>query len=769
MTEPIASQTLQYISLRHEQAAIVCDYAGGRLAVSAVPGSGKTHTLAALAVELIANRLRPLAEQGDDEREVLIVTFTNSAVENFRSRIRALLRARDLPDGGYRVCTLHSLARLILDENPTLAGTDSDYRLADEISSNVKLGEITRAYIEAHRAHWLSFLSSDVSDNQRSDVERRWQEATATLAREVIRLAKNRRLTPEKLQEMLGNCDPNDSRLAFLRIGAEIYLHYERVLRAAGQLDFDDLIVGALRVLEGDEALRHRLSHRWCFILEDEAQDSTPLQQAMLELLSRDHGNWVRVGDPNQAIMTTFTASDVRLFRAFCHDAQVTFKPLSVTGRCAQPIMDFANWLARWAAQEHPVSEVRAQALDDCVTMQPTPQGDPQQNPSQACIRVLQFESTDRECSAIAQHAANFVQRCPSDTCAILVPTNWLGDKVVEKLEEIRRQKKLGNLYQEYLRNTRPVRDLAETLAACVEYCAEPGHKNKLAHLWASLAGASREESLNGDKKSNVAPLLRSVQVEEWLFPSHGEAEFLTAAIRAKSAAEDLEAVRRFGERVRPWVQASVLPPHQLVLLIAQDLFAGDDHQLALASSIAANVRDYVNARPSEVTLADVALLLREIARNERRYVSDALREVDFQPRPGQITVTTLHKAKGLEWDRVYVVNVTSNEFPHDPGAGFRGELWFLRDQRDPATEARVALEALADGTLAQATADKLIRAAREEYIAERLRLLYVAITRARRDLILSFSKNAESGKTLSVAEAVQIYVKQKGQAGNCA
>ena len=56
---------------------------------------------------------------------------------------------------------------------------------------------------------------------------------------------------------------------------------------------------------------------RWHTILEDEAQDSTPLQEHILSLLGRDHNNWVRVGDPNQAIMTTFTASDVRFFRQY--------------------------------------------------------------------------------------------------------------------------------------------------------------------------------------------------------------------------------------------------------------------------------------------------------------------------------------------------------------------------------------------------------------------------------------------------------------------
>jgi DNA helicase-2/ATP-dependent DNA helicase PcrA len=63
-------------------------------------------------------------------------------------------------------------------------------------------------------------------------------------------------------------------------------------MRATGRLDFDDLLWAAVRALRNDDNFRRRLGQRWSFILEDEAQDSTPLQETMLALLSQDHGNW---------------------------------------------------------------------------------------------------------------------------------------------------------------------------------------------------------------------------------------------------------------------------------------------------------------------------------------------------------------------------------------------------------------------------------------------------------------------------------------------
>ena len=95
----------------------ILGYTGGPMGISAVPGSGKTFTLSLLAARLVER----LAGEGRlDDREVLVVTFTNSAVENFRSRIATFLRAERglLPGVGYRVRTLHGLAHDIVRERP---------------------------------------------------------------------------------------------------------------------------------------------------------------------------------------------------------------------------------------------------------------------------------------------------------------------------------------------------------------------------------------------------------------------------------------------------------------------------------------------------------------------------------------------------------------------------------------------------------------------------------------------------------------------------
>ena len=103
-------------------------------------------------------------------------------------------------------------------------------------------------------------------------------------------------------------------------MGAEIYADYQRSLAYRGVVDFDDLIRLALEALRRDADYLARLRQRWPYILEDEAQDSSELQEKILRLLAGERGNWVRVGDPNQAIYDTFTTANPRFLRSYLEE-----------------------------------------------------------------------------------------------------------------------------------------------------------------------------------------------------------------------------------------------------------------------------------------------------------------------------------------------------------------------------------------------------------------------------------------------------------------
>jgi DNA helicase-2/ATP-dependent DNA helicase PcrA len=194
-------------------------------------------------------------------------------------------------------------------------------------------------------------------------------------------------------------------------------------------------------------------------------------------------------------------------------------------------------------------------------------------------------------------------------------------------------------------------------------------------------------------------------------------------------------------------------------LTIAQELFTREA-DLAICHSLATSLGATGQAHP-EWRLPDFAAELDQVARNRRAISGISLADAGYTPQAGHVVVTTMHKAKGLEWDAVYLTSVDSLEFPDTCEDVFRDEPYFMPG-RAPSVEARKRLEQIVaearesqqtDGQAIEETSNNetapaerapygAIEQARLEYIAERLRLLYVGITRAKRDLALTWSEN---------------------------
>ena len=332
-----------------EGQAEVLDYAGGRMGISAVPGSGKTRTLAELAARLVCMAI-------EDDQEVLVVTLVNSAVDNFRHTINRAMKARGLlPDLGYRVRTLHGLAHDIAREKPGLVGLSDDFGIIDEREAATVRRDAAEAWLQGHPTFLDRYLDPSIEGSKADWVRRdRWPRLVDDTAGAFIKRAKDQSLTPAVLSERLssveavpqGEVDTNS--LALARMGTAIYADYQRSLAYRGVVDFDDLIRLALEALRLDAEYLARLQRRWPYVLEDEAQDSSSVQEQMLELLTEKSGNWVRVGDTNQAIYETFTTADPQLLRTFLAQDGVVEIGLNQSGRSQQAIMDLANYLVAW-------------------------------------------------------------------------------------------------------------------------------------------------------------------------------------------------------------------------------------------------------------------------------------------------------------------------------------------------------------------------------------------------------------------------------------
>ncbi|MFW6184673.1 MAG: ATP-dependent helicase [Chloroflexota bacterium] len=753
--------------LREPQEQIL-QYEGGKLAISAVPGSGKTFTLSLLAARLIAEgRVQP--EEG---QQVLIVTYLNASVDTFKARVRQRLKELDLPIIGFDVRTLHSLGLEIVR---TVAGSVEDLVVLDEDQSDHFLGRATNDWIDANAQLWRAFLPDESNLQMRT----RWREVTERTARSFIRTAKNQRYRPEmihsKLQAALADAESEkasqavgsgetQAQNALLYMLNGIYAHYQTILRRQGALDFDDLIWQAVELLEQRPDVVDAFRERWPYVLEDEAQDSVPLQEALLLALTGENGNWVRVGDPNQAITSSFTAAHPRYFNAFLDRPDVTVLPLPHSGRSAPRIMGAANALLQWAVLEHPLPEARRHAFRRQEIL-PTPPGDAQPNPPDTThnIRLKVYNHReDEELPAVARLAQRYATSRPEHTLAILVPTNRVGHALTQQLDL------LDADYDNLLRGGSREREVAATIHALLALLADPLDNRALVDGYRALAELDHEglqpEAPTAEMKEERAPylisdyqpgsapdtdhmhaLLRSVRrPEALLFPQ--EDQSLDAALPAGVASEaDVAHIEAYVRVLRRLFELRHLPPDDLVLTLGHELFTSPepqseshDYDLAIAYELAATIRGWRDLQPGW-RLPQLAAQLADVASGRRSLRTAPAGDAGFEPAPGRITLATQHSAKGLEWDAVFLVGIDDFWIPQDLEGPFLGTHDFLSG--DPAAEAVARLQSVMKDSADLHPGRDPTESAHIELICERLRLLYVGVTRARRYLHISRSR----------------------------
>ena len=705
---------------RPKQAEVLA-YREGRMGVSSVPGGGKTLTLSYLASEIISSGvLQP-------GQEVLIVTLVNSAVENFSHRLGNFIRDKGLlPGVGYRVRTLHGLAHDVVRERPELSGLSDNFQIIDELASERVFSDVIDAWIRGHPQTLERFVLPDLPDGKLNRIRRYdWPMLVRGIGSSVTRQAKHNRLSPAKLHSQIDALDTDQS---LLKMAAEIYEDYQRALSFRGAVDFDDLIGKAMDALETDPSYLSRLQRRWPYVLEDEAQDSSPLQEQILRLLAGEEGNWVRMGDTNQAIFESFTTASPEYLRAYLAEPQVQARELPNSGRSHLSILRLANGLVEWSRSEHPEAKLRGTLTTPFI--EPAPPGDPQPNPQEGRVQIVPNAYTpEEEVQAVARSLSRWIPEHPRATAAVLVPTNHLG---ITYADELRKQ---GVPHLEFLRSTRATRRAAGFISGLLSYLARPDSTRDLItayRIW-SAAREGRKEFT----KEGVSALRRVGRLEMYLWPQAG-ADWLATDKRLSSDDALQDHLANFRTQIQYWHAATSLPADQLVLTLGHDLFL-EPADLALAYKLSGVVRRAEGSNPHWGFL-ELADELDNVAKNQRRFLglSGDDRGFDADAHAGEVVIATIHKAKGLEWDRVHLVSVNNYDYPSaEEGDQYIAEKWFVKDGRNLQAEALHQLEMITTGSLVNGSATQ---AARLEYAAERLRLLYVGITRARKELILTWN-----------------------------
>lgn len=716
--------------------AEVLKYTSGKMGVSAVPGSGKTRTLSYLAASLIT------ANKVDDRQEVLIVTLVNAAAEHFARQVGQFVQEHGLlPNLGYRVRTLHALANDIVRERPGLVGLDKDYKIIDEREADAILEDAVNSWLRVNDHIADDFIDPNMDENRAAYIKReQWPREAKNIASAFIKQAKDWQLEPSDIRRTL---DKSKADLPLVTMCLQIYVDYQRSLSYRGAVDFQDLIRLALKAINADKDYLDRLRQRWPYILEDEAQDSSKLQEEILATLAGGRGNWVRVGDPNQAIYETFTTARPEYLRAFLEKRNVKSRELPNSGRCQPSIMALANHLIDWSMHKHPVPAVRERAPLQPPYIEPTPEGDPQPNPPDDPAKVVLFPedfTPEQETRQVVRSVKRWLPENPDSTVAILVPRNDRGAQVVKAL-------KANDIeVVELLRSSSTTRETAGALWFVLHALSDPNGASALGDAFRVWRREDRDDEAASPRLEAVVKAIKSCkQVEDYLYPRpdgdwlEGERVSRLMADFEDAAGIIYQHLLTFRDLMQRWQAAVLLPIDQLVLTIGADLFdtAAD---LAVAHSLAVYLRQ-TGQTATHWRLPQYATELRLVAQNKRRVMDIAADADQHDPEKhkGKVTVATMHAAKGMEWDRVYLTSVNNYDFPSgEPQDRFIGEPWWGRDRLNIQAEALEQLACINENRIY--VEGHATQSARTDYAAERLRLLYVGITRARRELVLTWN-----------------------------
>ncbi|HIE09267.1 MAG TPA: ATP-dependent DNA helicase PcrA, partial [Armatimonadetes bacterium] len=234
---------------------------GGPVLVFAGAGSGKTRVLTYRVAWL-------MAERGVPPHRVLAVTFTNKAADEMRERIEKLVGpefAREIWVG-----TFHATAARILRQHAEMLGLDKNFIILDEEDQRALIREAMR--------------EADVSEARFSPYAIHHR----------ISRAKDELIGPEEFSRMAEG--------EFEEVVATVYRVYQRKLEGNNALDFDDLLVRCVELLEKVEKVREHYQERFLHVLVDEFQDINWAQYVMTKLLVGRHRNLFVVGDDDQAV-----------------------------------------------------------------------------------------------------------------------------------------------------------------------------------------------------------------------------------------------------------------------------------------------------------------------------------------------------------------------------------------------------------------------------------------------------------------------------------
>jgi DNA helicase-2/ATP-dependent DNA helicase PcrA len=596
-------------------------YGDGPQLILAGAGSGKTRVLTHRIAYLVATgHARP--------NEILAITFTNKAAAEMRERA-GMLVGRQVR--AMWVMTFHSACARMLRADAQRLGYTRQFTIYDQADSR----RLVKRCLDELGIDPKRFTPGSVQ-SQISD-------------------AKNRLRDADAYAQMVGSF--------FEQTVADVYRSYERELHRMNAMDFDDLLVRAVNVLELFPEVRERYAGSFRHVLVDEYQDTNHAQYRLLQLLAGEHRNLMVVGDDAQSIYS-FRGADIANILDFedsYPDAHVV--KLEQNYRSTQTILDAANAVIRNNRGQKPKS-----------LWTEVGQGDP--------IKIRELDDEHAEARFVTGEVQRLVDEGVSRSeVAVFYRTNSQSRVLEDTLvrAEVAYQVIGGTKFYERAE----IKDAVGYLTALINP-QDVGAFTRIVN--------SPRRGIGSTSLSRVLSFANTMGMSIWDAASEPEQVPTLGAAAVKSLRRFMGTMHVLRERVEQ--QASIATLLKELLQETGYLEALEAERTIEAQGRIENLEELVNVA-AEYDASDsgepsLAEFLQQVA-----LVADADARTDDE---GLITLMTLHNAKGLEYPIVFMIGCEEGVFPHS-------------------------------------------RALDEGGLEEERRLCYVGITRAERDLYLTYAR----------------------------
>lgn len=380
---------IDFASELNQQQLEAATFDGGPLLILAGAGSGKTRTLIYRTAYLIQ-------EKHHQPDEILLLTFTNKAAEEMQNRLRTLVGVH-LPFAG----TFHSFCAKLLRREGHHIGIPTNYLIYDD-ADQIDLLKLIIKELDLPKQFTPRSLQSQIGE------------------------AKNQLLSPRQFADM--------ARGYFQETVAQAYNHYQNKLDKNHALDFDDLLLKTVLLLQNQTQVREYYSHKFKHVLIDEYQDTNTAQYVIAKLLAQTHQGLTAVGDASQSIYR-WRGADYRNLDYLQRDfPDLTVIKLERNYRSTQIILDAAYSvianntshpiLSLWTEQKEGDKITLFQALDE-------------QEEAQYIIRQLNTQAHATETAVL--YRINAQSRALEEACIRAgVPYNLVGGVKFYERKEVK-------------------------------------------------------------------------------------------------------------------------------------------------------------------------------------------------------------------------------------------------------------------------------------------------------------------------------------------